>query len=93
MTEKVNDQVDFDDYALLCLRVISSNPNFQKPFTHIIVDVAQDLSKAQILVISQIVSEETKSISIIADAAQRISKAAADNRGTGARDVDDACAL
>lgn len=71
---KANDQVDFDDYALLCLRVISSNPNLQKSFTHIIVDEAQDLSKAQILVISQIVSEETKSISIIADAAQRIYK-------------------
>ncbi len=71
---KANDQVDFDDYALLCLKIISSNPNLQKPFTHIIVDEAQDLSKAQILVISQIVSEETKSISIIADAAQRIYK-------------------
>ena len=32
------------------------------------------MSKAQILVISQIVSDETKSISIIADAAQRIYK-------------------
>lgn len=71
---KSNDQVDFDDYALLCLRIIASNPNLQKPFTHIIVDEAQDLSKAQILVISQVVSEETKSISIIADAAQRIYK-------------------
>lgn len=71
---KTNDQVDFDDYALLCLRIIASNPKLQKPFTHIIVDEAQDLSKAQILVISQIVSEETKSISIIADAAQRIYK-------------------
>ena len=71
---KTNDQVDFDDYALLCLKIIRSNPNLQKPFTHIIVDEAQDLSKAQILVISQIVSDETKSISIIADAAQRIYK-------------------
>ena len=71
---KTNDQVDFDDYALLCLKIIASNPNLQKPFTHIIVDEAQDLSKAQILVISQIVSEETKSIAIIADAAQRIYK-------------------
>jgi superfamily I DNA/RNA helicase len=71
---KANNQVDFDDYALLCLKVISSNPNLQKPFSHIIVDEAQDLSKAQILVISQIVSTETKSISIIADAAQRIYK-------------------
>lgn len=71
---KANNQVDFDDYALLCLNVIKSNPNFPKPFTHIIVDEAQDLSKAQILVISQLVSDQTKSISIIADAAQRIYK-------------------
>lgn len=71
---KSNDQVDFDDYALLCLKIISSNPNLTKPFSHIIVDEAQDLNKAQILVISQIVSDETKSISIIADAAQRIYK-------------------
>lgn len=71
---KINDQVDFDDYALLCLKVIAANPRMPKPFTHIIVDEAQDLSKAQILVISQIVSDATKSISIIADAAQRIYK-------------------
>jgi len=71
---KANDQVDFEDYALLCLEIISSNPNLQKPFTHIVVDEAQDLSKAQILVISQIVTVETNSISIIADAAQRIYK-------------------
>ena len=66
--------MDFDDYALLCLKIINSKTNFQTPFTHIIVDEAQDLSKAQILVISKIVSDETKSISIIADAAQRIYK-------------------
>jgi superfamily I DNA/RNA helicase len=71
---KSDDLVDFDDYALISLKIISSNPNYKKPFTHIIVDEAQDLSKAQILVISQIVSDETKSISIIADAAQRIYK-------------------
>lgn len=71
---KANDQVDFDDYALLCLKIIQARPDLPKPFTHIIVDEAQDLSKAQILVISQLVSDETKSISIIADAAQRIYK-------------------
>jgi superfamily I DNA/RNA helicase len=71
---RVNDQVDFDDYALLCLKILKSNQNLPKPFTHIVVDEAQDLSKAQILVISQIVSDNTKSISIIADAAQRIYK-------------------
>ncbi len=71
---KENNQVDFDDYALLCLNIINSKTDFIAPFTHIIVDEAQDLSKAQILVISKIVSEQTKSISIIADAAQRIYK-------------------
>lgn len=71
---KSNDLVDFDDYALISLRIIQSKPTFQAPFTHIIIDEAQDLSKAQILVISKIVSDDTKSISIIADAAQRIYK-------------------
>lgn len=69
-----NGYIDFDDYALLCLYIIDTIPNFQKPFTHIVVDEAQDLSKAQILVISKLVSDETKSITIIADAAQRIYK-------------------
>ncbi|RZJ88564.1 MAG: ATP-dependent helicase [Chryseobacterium sp.] len=73
-TLKSKNLVDFDDYALLSLNVINSNPNFQPPFTHIIVDEAQDLNKAQIIVISKIVSNTTKSISIIADAAQRIYK-------------------
>jgi superfamily I DNA/RNA helicase len=66
--------VDFDDYALLCLKIINSTSNFIPPFSHIIVDEAQDLSKAQILVITRLVSEQTKSLSIIADAAQRIYK-------------------
>ena len=70
----IRDLVDFEDYALLCLKIINSNPHFSRPFSHIIVDEAQDLSKAQILVITKLVSEETKSISIIADAAQRIYK-------------------
>lgn len=68
------DKVDFEDYALLCLQILKDKPNLEKPFSHIIVDEAQDLSKAQILVITKIVSDETKSISIIADAAQRIYK-------------------
>jgi len=67
-------KVDFDDYALLSLKKIESEPNWKPPFTHIIIDEAQDLNKAQILVISKLVSQETKSISIITDAAQRIFK-------------------
>jgi len=66
--------IDYDDFALLCLEIINSNPKFSRPFTHIVVDEAQDLSKAQFLVITQLVSKETNSITIIADSAQRIYK-------------------
>lgn len=65
---------DFADFSLLCLQVIQSQPNFKPPYSHLIVDEAQDLSKAEMMVISKIVSSSTKSISIIADAAQRIYK-------------------
>ena len=71
---KNNNLVDFDDYALISLDIIENNPNFIKPFSHIVVDEAQDLNKAQILVITKLVADETKSISILADAAQRIYK-------------------
>jgi len=67
-------KIDFDDYAILSLRKIENDPFWKPPFTHIIIDEAQDLNKAQILVISKLVSQETESISIIADAAQRIFK-------------------
>lgn len=65
---------DFADYALESLKILNEKTSLPKPFTHLIIDEAQDLSKAQILVLSQLVSDETKSISIIADAAQRIYK-------------------
>lgn len=68
------DKYDFDDYAIFALKIIEENQNFIPPFSHIIVDEAQDLNKAQILVLSKLVSSETNSISIIADAAQRIFK-------------------
>jgi superfamily I DNA/RNA helicase len=67
-------KVDFDDYAILALNKIENNTNFIPPYTHIIIDEAQDLNKAQILTISKLVSPETNSLSIIADAAQRIFK-------------------
>lgn len=69
-----NGKIDFDDYALLALKKILRDPSFVPPYTHIIIDEAQDLNKAQILVISKLVSKETNSLSIIADAAQRIYK-------------------
>lgn len=67
-------KIDFDDYAIIALNKIESYPNFVPPYTHIIIDEAQDLNKAQILTISKLVSTQTESISIIADAAQRIFK-------------------
>lgn len=67
-------KVDFDDYAILALNKIENNPNFIPPYSHIIIDEAQDLNKAQILTISKLVDEQTNSLSIIADAAQRIFK-------------------
>lgn len=70
---KLRNNVDFDDYAILCYQVLEKNPEI-KPFTHIIVDEAQDLTKAQLMVISGLISDKTKSITIIADAAQRIYK-------------------
>ncbi len=71
---KKNNWVDFDDYAILALKKIENTPDFIPPFTHIIIDEAQDLNKAQILTISKLVDTETNSLSIIADAAQRIFK-------------------
>jgi len=67
-------KVDFDDYAVLALQKIENDSNFNPPYTHIIVDEAQDLNKAQMLTISKLVSPDTDSISIIADAAQKIFK-------------------
>ena len=67
-------KVDFDDYAILCLNKIENESYWDPPYTHIIIDEAQDLSKAQILTISKLVSQDTDSISIIADQAQRIYK-------------------
>lgn len=69
-----NHQMDFDDYAIKVLDILNSKPNFVPPFTHIVIDEAQDLNKAQLMVIKQLVSPNTNSITIIADTAQRIYK-------------------
>lgn len=63
--------VDFDDYALLCLMVLNEG---DRKYSHIIIDEAQDLSKAELTVLGKLVRESTQSISIIADAAQSIYK-------------------
>ncbi|MHA2879111.1 UvrD-helicase domain-containing protein [Vibrio campbellii] len=66
---------DFDDFALFCLDVLDKlGSDFTPPFTHIVIDEAQDLSKAQMMVLSRLISPTTNSLTIIADAAQRIYK-------------------
>jgi superfamily I DNA/RNA helicase len=71
----LQDKVDFDDYALLTLNIIEQKGSaFVPPFTHLVIDEAQDLNKAQMAVLVKIVSKTTNSITIIADAAQRIYK-------------------
>lgn len=66
--------VDFDDFALLVLSYIEKESGFKPPFSHIVIDEAQDLTVAQLLCITKLVNPETNSLTIIADAAQRIYK-------------------
>lgn len=66
--------VDYEDYALLVLNEIENEPRFKPPFSHIVIDEAQDLTVAQLLCITKLVNPETNSLTIIADAAQRIYK-------------------
>ena len=66
--------IDFDDFARISLQMIEKNTSFTPPFSHVIVDEAQDLSKLQVRTIAKLVSPVTNSITIIADAAQRIYK-------------------
>lgn len=66
-------QIDFNDYALACLKELAIKPlTEEERYTHIIVDEAQDLTKAQLTVITQLLGLDNNSITIIADAAQQI---------------------
>lgn len=64
---------DFDDFALIALRELDRQ-NYPKYYDHLVIDEAQDLNKAQMLVLSNLVPDSKKSITVIADAAQRIYK-------------------
>ena len=66
-------KIHFDDHASYCLNLIEKN-NIQPEYTHIVVDEAQDMTKAQIMVIKSLVKPSTNSLTIIADTAQRIYK-------------------
>lgn len=67
-------RIDYDDYASVCLDLIDNDRNFSPLYSHIVIDEAQDLTKAQLLVMQRLVQPETKSITVIADSAQRIYK-------------------
>lgn len=69
-----DNRLDFNDFALKALAEIENDIGFVPPYTHMVIDEAQDLNKAQILVLKKLVSEEIYSITLIADAAQRIYK-------------------
>ena len=67
-------EVDFDDFAMLVLAYIEKESAFVPPFSHIVVDEAQDLTTTQLLCITKLVNSATNNLTIIADAAQRIYK-------------------
>ena len=69
-----NKKLDFDDFANIVFQYIENDTEFSPPFSHIVIDEAQDLSVAQLKVMKSLVSKETNSLTIIADAAQRIYK-------------------
>ena len=62
---------DFEDFALLALRFLEDDDSFQH-YTHIVVDEAQDLSKAALTAITKLVDSQTNSITLLTDAAQKI---------------------
>ena len=62
---------DWDDRVLDALAVVEQ-PGFRRPFSHVVIDEAQDFSFSRIQLIRGLVSEETNSITIVADTAQQI---------------------
>ena len=62
---------DYEDFALLALPALEDDDSFQY-YTHIVVDEAQDLSQAELSVITKLVDSQTNSITLLTDAAQKI---------------------
>ena len=65
------DRVDWEDLILLAL-ALAERPGFKPPFSHLVVDEAQDLTFAQRALVARLVEPETDSITLVADAAQCI---------------------
>ena len=62
---------DYEDFALLALDSLEDDDSFE-PYTHIVVDETQDLSKAELTVITKLVNPQTNSINLLVDVAQKI---------------------
>ena len=62
---------DYEDFALLALCSLEDDDSFE-PYTHIVVDETQDLSKAELTVITKLVNPQTNSINLLVDVAQKI---------------------
>ena len=62
---------DYEDFALLALDSLEDDDSFER-YTHIVVDEAQDLSKAELTVITKLVNPQTNSINLLVDVAQKI---------------------
>lgn len=65
------DHVDWEDLILRAL-ALSERPGFKPPFSHLVIDEAQDLTFAQRALVARLVEPETDSITLVADAAQCI---------------------
>ena len=63
-------------------RSLEDDGSFE-PYTHIVVDEAQDLSKAELTVITKLVNRQTNSITLLADVAQKIYDTSFTWRGVG----------
>lgn len=64
-------RIDWSDLILRAL-ALTESPTFIPPYSHIVVDEAQDLTYAQLSLIARLVTPETDSITLVADSAQRI---------------------
>jgi superfamily I DNA/RNA helicase len=64
-------KIDFSGLRVLVLKHLKKNP-FKNKFSHIVVDEAQDLPLVVFKIIKEIISDYTKSITIIGDSAQKI---------------------
>lgn len=63
---------DWDDPPLQCLEILSTNAARRKPYAHVIVDEAQDLSPVRLRLALALSGQEQPSALLVADAAQSI---------------------